>query len=139
MSPWMLRCVFFCLFSGMALGGLFLLFKMLRLLFGLGKWSVALLDFLYCCLCALAVFLCALAVDKGRLRFLQAGLQLAGWLGVVFAFDPFLSGAARCLYRGGKRLGSFFSRQRALARRCVLSWAKRGRARKKLRQNRKRA
>ena len=78
MSDWALRCVFLCLAVGAVLGGLFLIFKLLRILLGLGKVGTAVLDMIFCAVCSAVVFLCALAVDKGRLRFFQAGLHLLG-------------------------------------------------------------
>lgn len=87
----------FCLATGAALGCLFLLCKLARLLLGAGKWATALLDVAFCGVCALVVFLCALAVDRGRLRLFQAGLQGLGAWAAVQALDPFLTGAARGL------------------------------------------
>ena len=77
------------------MGCLFLLCKVVRILLHAGKLGTALLDILYCCFCAGIVFLCALAVDRGRLRFLQVGLQLVGGWAAVAALDPFVSSAAR--------------------------------------------
>ena len=45
-------------------------------------------DVLFCCLCGGFVFLCALAVDSGRLRLYQAALQGLGAWCVVAAFGP---------------------------------------------------
>ena len=83
MSDWALRCVFLCLAVGAVLGGLFLIFKLLRILLGLGKVGTAVLDMIFCAVCSAVVFLCALAVDKGRLRFFQAGLHLLGAFSVI--------------------------------------------------------
>lgn len=77
----------FCLASGAALGCLFLLCKALRLLLGMKKWSVAVLDVVFCCFCATAVFLCALAVDRGRLRLFQLCFQALGAWTAVVALD----------------------------------------------------
>lgn len=95
MSGASLPMVFFCLATGAALGCLFLLCKVLRILLHAGKLCTAALDLLYCCFCAAAVFLCALAVDRGRLRVFQVVLQLAGGWAAVAALDPFVSSAAR--------------------------------------------
>ena len=57
----------FCLAAGAALGCLFLLCKALRLALGLGPWATALVDVLFCLVCGAVSFLCALAVDQGRL------------------------------------------------------------------------
>ena len=41
-------------------------------------------DMIFCAVCLAVVFLCALAVDKGRLRFFQAGLHLLGAFSVIW-------------------------------------------------------
>lgn len=97
MSDFALRCTFLCLISGGALGALFLLCKVLRMGLGLGKWAVAVLDILFCLFASVTAFLCALAIDSGRLRFFQAALQLLGGVSVVLVFDPFVSKGARGL------------------------------------------
>ena len=68
----------FCLAAGAALGCLFLLCKALRLALGLGPWATALVDVLFCLVCGAWSFLCALAVDQGRLRLFQAVFQGLG-------------------------------------------------------------
>lgn len=95
MSGGTVRALFFCLATGAALGCLLLLFQAARILLHAGKLLTAVLDVLYCCLCALTVFLCALAVDHGRLRLFQAGFQLLGGWAAVAAFGPFVSGLAK--------------------------------------------
>ena len=103
MSDWALRCVFLCLAVGAVLGGLFLIFKLLRILLGLGKVGTAVLDMIFCAVCSAVVFLCALAVDKGRLRFFQAGLHLLGAFSVILALDPFVSGTAAGIRKAADR------------------------------------
>lgn len=103
--------LFFCLAAGAALGCLLLLFRVVRILTHAGKFLTALLDILYCCLCTLVVFLCALAVDRGRLRLLQALLQLLGGWAVVTALGPFVSGAARRLKKIFCKVSSFFRKR----------------------------
>ena len=61
----------FSLASGAALGCLFLLFRGFSRLLGLKKLGTALLDVLFGGLAGGFVFLCALAVDSGRLRLYQ--------------------------------------------------------------------
>lgn len=82
--------LFFCLATGAAMGCLFLLFRGVSLLLGLRRLGTALLDLLCCCLCGAWVFLCALAVDNGRLRLYQAALQGLGAWSAVAALGPFL-------------------------------------------------
>lgn len=87
-----------CIASGASLGLLFLLLKLIRILLQGGRLCAALMDLVFGVVCGAAVFLCALAVDKGRLRFFQASMQGLGAWGVVVAFDPLLNGLA-CLLR----------------------------------------
>lgn len=88
MSGQALPVAVFCLATGAALGCLFLLFQGMSQLLGLKKLGAALVDVLFCCLCGGFVFLCALAVDSGRLRLYQAALQGLGAWCVVAAFGP---------------------------------------------------
>ncbi len=91
----------FCLTSGAALGALFLLCKALRLALGGGKLLTAALDTAFGLVCGAVVFLCALAVDKGRLRLLQAALQALGAWGVVVSLDPLATaGESFCAFCG---------------------------------------
>lgn len=89
--------VFFCLATGAALGCLFLLCRTVCGFLRLGKWGVAAVDLLFCCFCGGFVFLCALAVDSGRLRLYQAGLQSLGAWAAVAALGPWQRKAVRVL------------------------------------------
>lgn len=81
--------IVFSLATGACLGVLYLLFLLVRLLFAGGKAFTALCDLLFCALCAVAVFLCALAVAQGRLRAVQAFFQLlGGWAMVTVGRVP---------------------------------------------------
>lgn len=103
--------LFFCLATGAAMGCLFLLFQALEILLHAGKWTVAVLDFLSCCLCAMIVFLCALAVEKGRLRLFQVLLQLLGGWAAVQALGGFTAGFARRLRKILCRIIAFFQKK----------------------------
>lgn len=103
--------LFFCLATGAALGCLLLLFRALRILIRAGKLAAAVLDILYCCLCGAVVFLCALAVDRGRLRLLQVLLQLLGGWAVETALGPFVSGFAHRIRKIFSRVFSFFRKK----------------------------
>ena len=103
--------LFFCLGTGAALGCLLLLFRAARILCRAGKLMTALLDVLYCCLCGAVVFLCALAVDKGRLRLLQVLLQLLGGWAAVTALGPFVSGIALRIKKIFCKVIAFFRRK----------------------------
>ena len=103
--------LFFCLGTGAALGCLLLLFQAVRVLCHAGKLMTALLDVLYCCVTAAAVFLCALAVDKGRLRLLQVLLQLLGGWAAVTALGPFVSGFALRIKKTFCKVGAFLQRK----------------------------
>ncbi|RKJ40752.1 hypothetical protein D7X94_06740 [Acutalibacter sp. 1XD8-33] len=96
-----------CLFSGALLGGLFLACKLLRILLHGGRLCAAVLDILFCLCCAFTAFLCALAVDRGRLRMFQAGLQILGAWGIIAALDPMVEGAARILRRIWSKLAAW--------------------------------
>lgn len=80
--------VFLCLLTGCGLGVLFLALKALRLSLSAGRLLTAALDTAFGIICGAVVFLTALAVDKGRLRLLQALLQILGAWGAVAALDP---------------------------------------------------
>lgn len=99
MSGQWLAVAFFCLSTGAALGCLFLLFRMAAWLLGLGKVETGVLDVLFCCLCGGAVFLCALAVDSGRLRLYQAVLQGVGAWAVIGSLGPAVQRLARWIGR----------------------------------------
>ena len=103
--------LFFCLGTGAALGCLLLLFRTVRILCRAGKLTTAVLDILYCCFTGAAVFLCALAVDKGRLRLLQVVLQFLGGWAVVTALGPFVSGIARRVQKIFSRVSNFFRKR----------------------------
>ncbi len=99
-----------CLMTGAMLGGLFLGFKLVRgLLYG-GKLCAAVLDVLFCLIWALTAFLCALVIDKGRLRMFQMLLQGLGAWGVISALDPFVNGVTRLVRRAGRRIRRWISR-----------------------------
>lgn len=93
-----------CLVTGALLGGLFLTLKLLRVLLRGGRLLTAALDLLFCLICGAAAFLIALVLDKGRLRFFQAALQLLGAWGTVTALDPFVTGIAKMIQRLGRFL-----------------------------------
>lgn len=93
-----LRYVVLCLSSGAGLGLLYACFKLIRYLLSLGKLCTALLDILFFAVSGVVLFLVALAADNGRLRFLQAALQLIGFLSVLLSVDPFLEGISKYVY-----------------------------------------
>ncbi len=102
--------IFFCLVTGAALGGLFLLLQWVRVLLRAGKFLTAFLDLLYCCLCAAAVFMCALAVDHGRLRLVQVLFQAVGAWAAVGALGPFIQQLAFGMRRIFGRVSGLFKR-----------------------------
>ncbi len=107
----MIRAVevlFFCLAAGAALGCLFLLLQSFRIAFHLGKLATAMLDLFYCCFCAVAAFLCALAVEHGRLRLFQVCFQILGGWAAINALGPFTAGAARLIRSVCVRVHRFF-------------------------------
>jgi hypothetical protein len=118
----------FCLTSGAALGALFLLCKALRLALGGGKLLTAALDTAFGLVCGAVVFLCALAVDKGRLRLLQAALQALGAWGVVVSLDPLATAGGKLLRFLWKKISCFLSAPFRWAKGKLARWKK---ARKK--------
>lgn len=99
-----------CLATGALLGLLFLGCKLARGLLNGGRLCVAVLDVLFCLVWALAAFLCALVVDKGRLRMFQIFLQVLGAWGAVVALDPFVNGVTKLVRRFGRWLWGWLSR-----------------------------
>ena len=97
MSGQVMAVAIFCLATGAALGCLFLLFRGISLLLGLGRLAAGLFDAVFCCLCGGAVFLCALAVDNGHLRLYQAVLQGLGAWCVVVSLSPWTRKGIRAL------------------------------------------
>ena len=89
----------FSLASGAALGCLFLLFRGFSRLLGLKKLGTALLDVLFGGLAGGFVFLCALAVDSGRLRLYQALPQALGAWAAVTALGPWTRRGAGALQK----------------------------------------
>ena len=114
MSGQVMAVVFFCLATGAALGCLFLLFRGMSLVLGLGKLATGILDAVFCCLCGGVVFLCALAVDNGHLRLYQAALQgIGGWC-TVTALGPGLQRASRALKKFFGKVWAFLAGRRGI-------------------------
>lgn len=90
-----------CLFTGAMLGVLYLLGRLLRLLLRGGWLMQAAVDLAFCLCFAVVAFTCALALDKGRLRFIQLALQVLGAWAAVAALGPLVGGAVRLLRRCG--------------------------------------
>lgn len=109
----MAAVVFFCLATGAALGFLYLAFSVLGALLDAGKLLTAFLDVIFCCLCGAAVFLCALAVGKGRLRAIQALFQLLGGWAVLTVFGPFVQTLTRYLKKIFWKLSALSGRFKA--------------------------
>ncbi len=114
----------FCLMTGAMLGGLFLGCKLLRgLLYG-GRFCAAVLDVLFCLVWALTAFLCALVIDKGRLRMFQVVLQGLGAWGTIVALDPFVNGLTGLMRRIGRQVIKWIRRPMVfLMGRWLAVWA----------------
>lgn len=110
MTAGILPAASLCLASGGLLGAFFLALKLLRTLLTGGRLCAALLDMIFCLCSAVLVFLCALAVDQGRLRLFQGLLQILGAWGVIAALDPGVEGAARLIRRVRRTLAGWTSR-----------------------------
>ncbi len=74
------------------------------------------LDIIFCLVWALTAFLCALVVDKGRLRMFQVVMQVLGAWGTVVALDPFINGVTNIVRRFGRWLGKGLSRPASFLR-----------------------
>lgn len=132
--------LFFCLATGAAMGILFLAFKGARLLLGAGKALTFCLDAVFCCLCGVVVFLCALALDHGRFRLFQAVFQGIGAWAAVAALDPFVGGLARVLKKIFRRIRGAFRRAGGfLGSHLPVRGAKKGDRKGKPRKNRKKS
>lgn len=92
---------------GVVLGLIFLLIKVLKIVLGIKKIGEAVLDIILCLLSAVVVFLCALALDGGKLRFFQVFLHIIGALSVIWILDPMVQGIARVTSKAGRKLKRF--------------------------------
>ena len=132
--------VFFCLASGAALGTFYALVACFGVLLRAGRWLTGALDIGFCLVCAAVVFLAALAVDHGRLRFFQAALQLLGGWSAAAVFTPLFCGGARKLQKFFARMSGFLQRKTV---RLLPHWRtetrKRPQSRKKVRKKGKKA
>lgn len=99
-----------CLGTGAAMGCLFLLFKMFEILVGASKLMTAVLDVIFCCVCAAVVFLCALVVADGRLRLYQAVGQGVGAWAAVTLLDGAAVRAARLLAAAAEKIVGIFNK-----------------------------
>lgn len=134
-QPFWPQVLFFCLASGAALGALYAALRGAGTLLRAGRLLTGVLDTLFCLLCGAVVFLCALAVDKGRLRAFQLALQLLGGWSAAVVFTPLCTRAALFLQKIFGRIGGFFGRRLAFLRQRWQS--KRIKRRKKSRKTRK--
>lgn len=116
MRSQVLPVLFFCLATGAAMGCLFLLFRGVARLLGLGRVGTAVADLLFCCLCGGFVFLCALAVDSGRLRLYQAALQLLGAWSVVVSLGPWVRRGALAVKKFFEGLFAFLAGKKGFLR-----------------------
>lgn len=127
----------FCLMTGAMLGVLFLGCKLLRGLLRGGRLCTAALDVLFCLICALTVFMCALVIDRGRLRVFQAALQGLGAWGAIVALDPLTGGVERLLRRLGRGVKGWLSRPARFFLGRFRSWRAAAGARRRERRRKK--
>ncbi len=78
------------LIAGVLWGLLFLAFKIFRTLLGFGKIAEAIFDFILCLIAAVGIFICALVIDSGRVRFFQLFLHAVGAVSIIMALGPFV-------------------------------------------------
>ena len=130
-----------CLFTGGLLGGVYLVLKILRLLLGGGRFMQAVMDVLFCLLWTLVAFICALALDKGRLRFVQVVLQIIGAWGVTASLNPLVLGTANLIRRAKRKcegiLHRFVMRPAALLEHRIYSAVQKRMPKRKLPKTKK--
>lgn len=100
-----------CLVSGVLLGLLFLLMKIVKLALRIGKIGEAVLDILFWAVMAVVFFLLSLAISGGQLRFIQMALSLLGLFAVMLIFDPFINMISNKVNITLKRVFAFFKRR----------------------------
>lgn len=103
-----------CLVSGVLLGLLFLVMKILKLAIGIGKIGEAVLDILFWAVMAVVFFLLSLAISGGQLRFVQLALCLMGLFAVLLIFDPFIDMISNKVNIILRRVFAFFKSKRQL-------------------------
>ena len=89
-SEYMLRCVFFCFFSGFALGLLYTVFEMLRVILGVKKLGTILFDCMIFAAAAVITYLLAFAMNRGQLRFFQLSIEIIGLCVCLLTLHPLL-------------------------------------------------
>jgi len=82
------KIVFFCLVNGTFIGLFYIVLRIIKTIFCMRKIGEAVLDILFCAVSTVMVFLCAYAVDMGRLRFIQVALQIIGVFSVFLVINP---------------------------------------------------
>lgn len=130
MSGITLPAMCLCLTSGAALGVFYLLLKLVRLLLRGGRLCAALMDVVFCLVCGIVAFLCALVVDQGRLRMIQAALQGLGAWGVIVALGPWVSGGARRIRKASAWVWGLLLKPVRAVRRFLQEKRKKRRARR---------
>jgi len=101
-----------CLVSGVLLGLLFLLMKIVKLALRIGKVGEAVFDILFWAVMAVVFFLLSLAISGGQLRFVQLALSLIGLFAILLIFDPFIDLISNKVNIILKRVFAFFKRRR---------------------------
>ncbi|WP_099204472.1 spore cortex biosynthesis protein YabQ [Scatolibacter rhodanostii] len=93
---------------GVMWGLLFLMMKIVRIMFGFGKIAEAFFDMLLCLMAAMSVFLCALVFDSGRIRFFQLLLHIIGAAAVILSLGPFVQIISQKIWYGIRKIRRFF-------------------------------
>lgn len=92
---------------GVGFGAIFLLMKVMKIVLGIKKIGEAVLDIILCLISTIVIFLCALALDGGKIRLLQLLLHGIGALAVIWLLDPLVQGMARMVSKFGKNIKKF--------------------------------
>lgn len=104
-----MRVLFFSLATGAALGAAWALLRGVCRLLGLGPLAAGFCEGLFGCLAGGFVFLCALAVDSGRLRLYQALPQALGAWAAAAALSSLSQKAGSSLRKSFCRLWAFWA------------------------------
>ena len=98
-SAYLLECVTVCFFSGFAAAVLYTVFQMIRVIFGIGRLGMALMDILFFAAAAVVCYLTAFAMNEGQLRFFQLAVSLIGFCVFMLIFYPVFMRPTQRLYR----------------------------------------
>lgn len=80
-----------CVLFGVALGAVYIVFKVLKLTLGIKKIGEIFLDIIFWVITAFAMYLLSYAATEGRLRFIETALALIGFFSIYIVVDPIVN------------------------------------------------